>query len=201
MKKFDSRIPPAPRGGQFTTTRWSVVLAAGGGKDAEVRKALATLCETYWRPLYVYLRRQTDAEAAADLTQEFLARLLERRDFQKADPRRGRFRSYLLTALKHFLSDQRDRARAGKRGGGKTPLALDFSTLETRCPSEPADGRTPEKLFERRWALTVLENALVKLENEFARAGKQEIFRRLKPYLTGAAEAGGVMRSSPACWA
>lgn len=144
-------IPPARR---FATTHWSIVAAAGQGASPEAREALATLCRTYWYPLYAYARRHlARAEDAQDLTQEFFARLLEKDYLQAAYPRRGKFRSFLLTAFQHFLAKERDRASAQKRGGGRPVLPLDFQAGEQRYQHEPADPATPESLYERRWAL------------------------------------------------
>jgi RNA polymerase sigma-70 factor (ECF subfamily) len=173
-------------GGRFATTRWTLVLAAGQGSTPEAQEALASLCSVYWYPLYAYARRQiTHAEDAQDLTQEFFARLLEKNYLQTADPRRGRFRSFLLTAFKHFLSKERDRARAHKRGGGRRLLPLDFQAGERQYTQEPSDEVTPEMVYERRWAVTLLQQVLQQLRREYAGAGKEALFDRLKLALTG----------------
>jgi len=141
----------------FATTHWSVVLAAGQRDSPLARAALEKLCRTYWYPLYAYIRRRGCApEDAQDLTQAFLLHLLQRNPFSSLDQSQGRFRSFLLAALNYFLADQRDRARAEKRGGGRPTLSFDALDAEARYRLEPADQRTPEKLFERRWALTLL---------------------------------------------
>jgi RNA polymerase sigma factor (sigma-70 family) len=171
---------------QFATTRWSLVAAAAHGGAPESQEALATLCQAYWYPLYAYARRHLPSlHDAQDLTQAFFAELLEKDYLQTADPERGKFRSFLLTAFKHFLSKQRDRARARKRGGGRVPLTLDFQAGEDRYGLEPADHTTPETLFERRWALAILEQALARLRQEMASAGKEKLFECLKQALEG----------------
>lgn len=152
---------PAPENKRFTTTRWSVVLAAGDRASAGSAKALAVLCETYWFPLYAYARRRVaGVDAAQDLTQAFFARVLEKNDLAAADPSRGKFRAYLLTAFKHFLSNEWEKARAQKRGGGTSPISLDFDSGEKRISLEPVDTLTPEQLFEREWVLTLLDRVL-----------------------------------------
>lgn len=171
---------------RFASTRWSIVAAAGRGESPEARDALAVLCRAYWYPLYAYARRRLpSADDAQDLTQEFFARLLEKDYLQAADPRRGKFRSFLLTAFKHFLAKEHERASAQKRGGGRRPLPLDFEDGERRFRHEPADTTTAESVYERRWALTLLEQTLRRLHQEFASAGKEQIFEALKGTLTG----------------
>ena len=173
-------------GGRFDTTHWSVVLAAQGNKTTEARRALATLCETYWYPLYAYVRRRGyAAEDAQDLTQAFFARLLEKGYVQAADPERGRFRSFLLTALKRFLSKEWARAHAQKRGGRHGPVSLSVDSGEARYSLEPAHGWTPEKIYERRWALTLLDQVMAQLRRQHADAGKEPLFDHLKPFLSG----------------
>jgi DNA-directed RNA polymerase specialized sigma24 family protein len=174
----------------FASTRWSLVLAAGRGDAPEAQSALAALCQTYWYPLYAYVRRSGHpADEARDLTQEFFARLLEKHYLRAADSERGRFRSFLLTALKRFLSKERHRARALKRGGGRSGLSLDFDQGESRFRFEPATDVTAEVLYERRWALAMLDQVMVRLRDEFERAGKPDDFERLKVFLTGEAAA------------
>jgi RNA polymerase sigma-70 factor (ECF subfamily) len=175
---------PAAR--QFATTRWSQVLAAGQVHTGDSREALARLCESYWYPLYAYVRRWGhDADQAQDLTQEFFARLLEKHYLRAADPARGRFRSFLLASLKHFLSNERDRVGAAKRGGRATVVPLELETAEGRYRRELADAETPETIYERRWALVLLERSLARLRREFEAAGKQTLFARLEGHLTG----------------
>jgi RNA polymerase sigma-70 factor (ECF subfamily) len=178
------------RAARFATTHWSVVRAASRSSPKS-REALAALCEAYWYPLYAFVRRQGySAPDAQDLTQEFFARLLEKNDLGVADRAKGRFRSFLLAAVKHFLSNQRDRARAKKRGGGRQVLSLDWDAGESRLGREPAHEITPERLFERRWALTILENVLARLRAEFEADGKYVLFARLKGVLTGETAGG-----------
>jgi RNA polymerase sigma-70 factor (ECF subfamily) len=171
---------------QFASTHWSVVLAAGQLDSPESSQALATLCQVYWYPLYAYARRCLGrADEARDSTQGFFAELLEKECLQAADPRRGKFRAFLLTAFKHYLTKERDRAAALKRGGGRRGLSLDFRNGESRYLLEPADVETPENVYQRRWALTLLEQSLSQLRQEFTSTGKQVLFERLKDSLTG----------------
>jgi RNA polymerase sigma factor (sigma-70 family) len=177
---------PVPLGRRFATTHWSVVLAARGPATPQSRQALAALCEGYWYPLYAYVRRSGfAAEDAQDLTQAFFARLLEKEVLNWADPLRGRFRSFLLGSLKHFLANQRRAARALKRGGGSATLSFDFSTGERRLQLEPSHELTAERVYERRWALTLLERVLAAMRDEYAAAGKQALFDELERYLDG----------------
>jgi len=142
------------------------------------------LCQTYWYPLYAFVRRQGyDAEEAKDLTQEFFLRFLRGNYLKKVKPSLGRFRSYLLAAIKHFLANEWDRASAKKRGGGQVPLSLDFQDAEGRYRSEPSHQLTPEKIFQKRWALTLLESVLKRLREEYAQSGKERLFDCLKQYL------------------
>lgn len=181
-----SRSRSGPRAAYFATTRWSLVLAAGGTASSQSRDALETLCTLYWHPVYAYIRRQGHSpEEAEDLTQGFFARLLESSALEAADPQRGRFRSFLLTSVKHFLADERDKLHAQKRGGGRRPVSLDLRHAEGRYLLEPADDVTPEKLFERHWAQTVLELVLAELRRRYARDGKEHIFECLKGFLRG----------------
>jgi RNA polymerase sigma factor (sigma-70 family) len=180
---------PEPRSDHarhFATTRWSLVAAAGQGRSPQSQEALATLCQVYWYPLYAYARRHLpSAHDAQDQTQAFFAELLEKDYLQAADPRRGKFRSFLLTAFKHFLSKERERAGAQKRGGGRVPLSLDFQDEDRRYHLEPADPSTPETVYERRWALALLEQALARLREEMTNSGKEKLFERLKGALEG----------------
>jgi RNA polymerase sigma-70 factor (ECF subfamily) len=177
--------------GQFATTRWSVILAAGDSAAALHEPALSTLCQTYWFPLYAYLRRRGyDSHQAEDYTQGFFAGILERKGLRKADPKYGKFRSFLLACLKNFLADEWDRVKAEKRGGDKKVLSLDFDAAASRYNQAPVHGLSPEKLFERSWALTVLTSAMDRLKAESTASDKQQLFNRLKVYLTAEKDAG-----------
>jgi RNA polymerase sigma factor (sigma-70 family) len=168
----------------FVTTQWSVVMAAGKGDSRQAADALAQLCGTYWYPLYAYVRRQGYGTAdAEDLIQEFFTRFLAKEYFGRADPALGRFRSFLLACLKNFLAEQQRHARRLKRGGGQTIISWDTRTAEERYGLEPADPVTPEQIYDRRWALTLLETVLARLAAEQSAAGKQEVFAQLKGYL------------------
>ncbi len=170
----------------FRTTRWSLVAAAGEADGAGRSAALADLCRLYWYPVYAHVRRRTpDQHKAEDLTQAFFARLLEKNDIAAADPARGRFRTFLLTACQHFLANQHDHDTAEKRGGGVQPLPIDFGLGEDRFTREPADRVTPEAEFERRWAMTLLDQSLRELRAEYAEGGKANLFDVLKGTLTG----------------
>jgi RNA polymerase sigma-70 factor (ECF subfamily) len=163
-----------------------MVLEAGRHSSPQAKEALATLCRVYWYPLYVFIRRQgRGAQEAQDLTQEFFVGLLEKEFLADVDREKGRFRSFLLAACKHFLSNQRDRAQAKKRGGGREFISIDLDHAENRYRLEPADDFTPEKLFQRRWAVTLLEQVLEALRNESVRMGKGDQFDHLKGFLTG----------------
>lgn len=172
---------------RFATTRWSVVLAARDGSEAEARDALEELCRSYWYPLYTYIRSRGHApEEAADLTQGFFAELLEKDLLQAIDRDKGRFRSFLLGALKFYISHERDKTRTLKRGGGTRVLSLDADAAENRYRHEPTEDLTPEQVFERRWGLTVMERAMERLEAASLGADVGgERFARLKPFLTG----------------
>jgi RNA polymerase sigma factor (sigma-70 family) len=172
--------------GRFATTRWSLVLAAGGKPGEPSTNALASLCEIYWYPAYAFIRRQGhDADAARDLTQEFFTRVLEKHYFRDADPDRGRFRAFLLTAIRHFLSNERDRAQALKRGGRTPPISLDVETAEGAYQLEGRDELTPEKLFDARWATVLLDRALTRLRDEYVASDRGDLFDHLKGFLTG----------------
>ncbi|OFW26555.1 MAG: hypothetical protein A3H97_05975 [Acidobacteria bacterium RIFCSPLOWO2_02_FULL_65_29] len=180
---------PAPRAGRFATTRWSLVLAAGQKSNARSAEALASLCEMYWYPVYAFIRRQGNrAEEGADLTQEFFSRVLEKNYLHDADPARGRFRAFLCGSIRHFLSNERDRARTLKRGGNQPPISLEVETAEGTYQLEPRDDLTPEKLFDRRWALILLERVLARVREEQVSAGKAGLFDHLKGFLTGDSE-------------
>lgn len=150
------------------------------------REALAKLCQIYWFPIYTYIRkRQHSREEACDLTQEFFARLLEKDGLSSADPDRGRFRSYLLGAVKHFLANEWDYNHRQKRGGACQTISLDSELAESRYARDPAHNVSPDRIFERSWALTLLESVLSRLRQEHAEQGKEGIFEKLKGYLIG----------------
>jgi RNA polymerase sigma-70 factor (ECF subfamily) len=173
-------------GTAFCTTHWSVVLQASDLNSPEAHAALERLCKAYWYPLYACVRRHSySPEDARDLTQEFFARLLSKNSLRHADPQRGRFRTFLQTSLMNFLATERTKGMSRKRGGGLTILSLDASEAEGRYVADPADTLTPAKLFEQRWASTVLELAVGCLAREYAAAGKAELFEALKDYTWG----------------
>ena len=187
---------PTPRA-RFATTHWSLVVSAGRPDDPAAQQALSELCQTYWYPLYAYVRRRVpNVQDAQDLTQAFFSYLLEKRTIARADRTRGRFRAFLLTALKHFLLNEWEKARAEKRGGGRPTLSLDFDSGESRYQIEPADEVTPEDLYERRWVLTLLDLVLAQLRAELTEAGKGTHFEPLKPALTGEATAADYERAA-----
>ena len=170
----------------FTTTHWSMVLAAGGTEPKSAEAALARLCEVYWYPLYAHVRRRGhDAESARDLTQGFFAEMLARDSIARADRDRGRFRTFLLVALDHFLHHQHRDAHALKRGGAQEFISWDAQDAEQRFTLEPMDERSPDREFDRRWALATLEKVRHQLRNEFSLAGKMELFDALRPTLSG----------------
>lgn len=167
----------------FATTHWSVVLAAQDGNSNGVPDALNDLCRSYWSPIYSYIRCQGHGPPEAqDLTQDFFARLLQREYLSRVDHQRGKFRSFLLAYVKHFLSEQRNKARAQKRGGGQKLLSLDAAREEEGFVSEPVDQLTPDQTFERRWAQALLERALKRLEVEYVEADKGALFEALKDF-------------------
>ena len=177
------------RGSVFVTTQWSVVLAAAGSDTTKAQAALEKLCRTYWYPLYAYVRRRGHpAQDAQDLTQAFFARLLERNWVGDADREQGRFRTFLLTAMSRFLSDEWDKMRAQKRGGGVAHVPVQLDTVETRYGHEPADNCTPEQCYEHQWALTLLDNVLQRLRTEYEHEGKGDLFTRLNSCLVGGRE-------------
>jgi RNA polymerase sigma factor (sigma-70 family) len=171
---------------RFDTTNWSVVLKAGSDDSGTARAALARLCEAYWYPVYALVRRYGHGAAdAEDLTQEYFARFLEKGYVRELRPEHGRFRSFLLVSVRNFLHNERDRAKAAKRGGGKKPISLDGAAADQRYALEPVEASTPETIFERAWAGAVLARALARLEAEAAEAEGAERFAQLKPHLTG----------------
>ena len=179
----DTATPTAAPRDWFTTTHWSVVLSARDQDSPQAAAALEKLCRTYWYPLYAYVRRQGEREESAkDLTQEFFALLLQKNRLQHVQRAKGRFRSFLLASLKHFLTDEWDKARALKRGGGQGLLSLDDTTAEDRYRLEPVDTMTADKLFEQRWALTLLDQAKARLKAEYTQAGKADLYERLRVF-------------------
>ena len=175
--------PGLPRE-QFPQTRWSIVLAARATDDACRAAALDALCRAYWFPLYVYIRRRGfPAEDAEDLTQTYFAALLEKDYLAQADRERGKLRSFLLTTLKHFLADEWSKSSALKRGAGKTVLSIDAARAEEQYALEPADTDSPDRLYEKRWALTVLDNVLEALREDYAKTGQGKVFDALQKFL------------------
>jgi RNA polymerase sigma-70 factor (ECF subfamily) len=194
MLKPDDPQPPSPTNQRFVTTHWSVVLAGGDKDSPHATAALEELCRTYWYPLYAYIRRRGHpVEAAQDLTQEFFARLIEKRWLAGADANKGRFRSFLLTALNRFMANEWHRAQAAKRGGGQPLISLD-DTAEARYALEPVSHVTPEKIYERRWALSLFDRALARLREQHLAAGKSRLYGRLKQYLSDEARDGDYVR-------
>jgi RNA polymerase sigma factor (sigma-70 family) len=174
-----------PMHGQFATTSWTRILAAREAHSGESQQALEEICQAYWYPLYAFVRRQGHgAEEARDLTQAYFAELIEKHYLEDFDPWRGRFRVFLQASVKHFLSKEREKARALKRGGQRQILSLD-QDAEGRYEREPADRLTPEQVYERRWALTLLERVLGQLRLEFAKENREKEFEYLKGFLTG----------------
>jgi len=170
---------------RFEVTRWSKVLAARGD-GAAAREALAYLCTHYWYPVYVFVRRQrNDPHDAEDLTQAFFEKLLEKERFDGVAQENGKFRAFLLASMKHFMANNRDRERAQKRGGGRKLVSLDTGSAESRYAMEPVDHETPERIFDRRWALTLLDHVLSRLRSEMAAGGREPLYEELKSSLTG----------------
>jgi RNA polymerase sigma factor (sigma-70 family) len=194
MAESNEQPAQATSGGWFQTTHWTVVLAAGGADSAQTSAALTGLCQTYWPSLYAYVRRLGHGqEEAKDLTQEFFARLLEKQWLAQADPARGRFRSFMLTAMNHFLTNEWRRGQAIKRGGGREIISLD-DTAEKAYIAEPASDLTPEKLYERKWALRLFARALDRLREQYAVAGKGAVYHALKEFLSTEPQTGDYAR-------
>jgi RNA polymerase sigma-70 factor (ECF subfamily) len=179
-------MPPHAGRHRFATTRWSLVLAAAGSASAEGRAAFGMLCETYWLPVYDFIRcTGRSADDARDLTQAFFARVLEKNDFRTARSERGRFRSFLLTAVRHFIANQAEHDRAAKRGGGQVHLPIGSSPRDDpQRFVDPPCGETPESIYERRWALAALNAAMARLRSEYERDGRQRLFETLQVFLT-----------------
>jgi RNA polymerase sigma-70 factor (ECF subfamily) len=177
--------PDRTSSARFPSTHWSRVVAASGRATPDEREALAELCRAYWYPLYAFIRRKGfQPDDAQDLTQAYFTRLLQTGVLAAADPEKGRFRAFLRTDCGYFLADQRDRANALKRGGGVAPVSFDARDAEGRYQIEPADRFTPDHLFDRAWALTLLDGVLDQLTREYADSGRAELFAQLKVVLT-----------------
>jgi RNA polymerase sigma-70 factor (ECF subfamily) len=186
----DGAEPSSTPPGLFATTHWSVIWAAGEGESAQATEALEKLCRTYWYPLYAFVRRRgCPPQDAQDLTQGFFAALLAGRYLAQANRERGRFRTFLLTAFDNFLHNEHDRATALKRGGGHEIVSWEEHTAEGRYAQEPAGGLSPEQIYEKRWAATLLERVLARLREESIHAARLELFDQLKPHLWGEDEA------------
>lgn len=182
----------------FHPTRWSLVAQLRSGDAPRARMALERLCATYWYPLYAYVRRSGHgAEEAKDLTQAFFEHVLEKEMFAAADPERGRLRTFLLTALQNFLRAEWRKTQRLKRGGGLAPLSIDEALAEDRYAREPADTLTPEAIYHRRWALTLLEETMTALREEYAQQGKAALFEVLKGTLTGEEDASFSALAAP----
>jgi RNA polymerase sigma factor (sigma-70 family) len=176
---------PTAAGAQFRTTHWSVVVRAGDVNRTDAGPALAELCQIYWFPLYAFARRQGRNPAdAEDLTQAFFARLLERNFVAKAEPEKGRFRTFLLTVFRRYLASEWNREHAKKRGGFQTIVSLDAAWAESRYGIEPGHGESADVLFERQWALTLLHEVMRRLESEYAQSGRTRLFQHLEACLT-----------------
>lgn len=177
----DRERPPT-----FATTRWSMVLHAASRDDPQAKRSLETLCQQYWLPIYAFVRRRAPQAAdAQDLTQAFFLRLLEKESLSQATPTRGRFRSFLLASLEHFLANERERQQARKRGGGLRHWTIDFADGESRFHGEPADAMTPELAFDRQWVTVLLDNVMQRLQTEYEESGRSEQFACLKAAMTG----------------
>lgn len=195
MARESTDAPGAVGQPLFATTHWSVVLAAAHEQTPQSAGALEQLCLTYWRPLYVYVRRRGHGpEDAQDLTQQFLAEFLAKGAFELADPARGRFRTFLLKCLQNFLADEWKRAHRIKRGGGNPPISLDAQGLEQWYSLAAAESMTPERAYERRWAMTLLEEVLAAMGRDYAQAGKSQQFAVLQELLWGTDEAASYSR-------
>ena len=184
MNSSDQRTHQRDSG--FATTRWSDVVAAGQQSSPDSKRALESLCAAYWFPIYAYARRHVpDVNEAQDLTQAFFAELLEKNYVGSATRERGRFRAFLLTAFKHFLSKQKAKAKAQKRGGGRAPISLDFGSADSNLRIDPAAGLTAEEFYDQQWVITLLGQIMERLEAEFVRNGKSRQFAELKGFIIG----------------
>jgi RNA polymerase sigma factor (sigma-70 family) len=192
----DNLIPdlvplPSQSGAAFTTTHWSIVFSVNGNDQTKSAAALEWLCQSYWYPVYAFVRRSgVSSHEAEDLTQSFFAQMLEKETIKRADREKGRFRSFLLAALTNFLKNERDKRQTLKRGGGCQIVSLDETVADERYRREPVDPVTPEKLFERRWAMTIFELTFARLQTEYTAAGKAGLFAKLEPLITGEIQPG-----------
>lgn len=172
--------------GVFATTHWSVITAAQRGGTVEAKAALETLCATYWRPVFAFVRRSSPNDhVAKDLTQGFFERFLEKSDFHDADPLRGRFRSFLLACVKHFLANEWNKQKTQRRGGGVISLSIDRWIEEFGTEPESNPALSPDRAYERQWALSILDNVRSRLRSEFESSGRSELFEALQGYLSG----------------
>ena len=186
-----SKLVIANRAAVFDTTHWSEVLQAGEASSPETTEALERLCRAYWYPLYVHVRRLGwGPEDAQDLTQQFFARFLERKYLDRADPERGRFRSFLLSSLKHFLTDEWEKLRTQKRGGGQRVISWDGGDPEERYQHEPTESLSPDRIYEKRWAGILLDGVLSQLQAEYQKAGRVAEFDQLKAFVWGVGHGG-----------
>ena len=185
MSKENAKSVPSGDA-SFTTTRWSIVVSAGRISSPDSKRALESLCEAYWYPLYAYVRRRVpDVNEAQDLTQAFFTVLLEKNYVGSATPDRGRFRAFLLTAFKNFLSKHWEKARAQQRGGGRSPISLDFESADSSLRVDPPAGITAEQFYDQQWAISLLGQILERLKSEFKEAGKVRQFEELKGFVIG----------------
>ena len=191
MDDDSSTIRPEPRHntpgqGIFKTTQWTLVLSADGSPGSDSFRALEKLCQTYWFPVYTFIRRQSKSpEDAQDLTQEFFSRFLARGGFSRADRERGRFRSFLLTSVKHFLTEDWRRATRQKRGGGVASIPISGENAESRYTAEPLDELSPDRIFDRRWAEALLERVMIRLREDYEATGRAEVYLQLQQFLWG----------------
>ena len=184
MNTENSSEPSQARGDVFVTTRWTVVLAAGRKSSPQSDRALSELCQIYWFPLYAYVRRKGHSkEDAEDLTQAFFARFLEKNYLEGVAAERGKFRAFLLASMKHFLANEWDKSQRQKRGGGAQHLSLDWQSADERFKLEPADSTSPDRIYDREWALALLERVIGRLREECTSDGKSQLFEQAKGYL------------------
>ncbi|HEY7475155.1 MAG TPA: hypothetical protein VH679_09110 [Vicinamibacterales bacterium] len=179
-------MAPEPNQRRFATTRWTLVLATRRPGSPEAASAFAALCETYWFPVYAFIRRSgRSADDARDLTQAFFTRVLEKNYFRDAEQARGRFRTFLLASVRHFLANERDAEMALKRGGGIAHVPIEVDAEERRFHREPSEDLTPERLYERRWALAAIDAAMTRLASRYESSARRRLFDELRPLLTG----------------